>query len=192
MDVRGRITLGIAAIGFSVSGHARACHETVHYTKAQVDAANIRLYERNVSRARAISRVSTGNMGGSARCSGASSTTSRSWTTGNHIRSDSNASTTASARMIDGDRLFHKKHPFDPTISGVPLSLLDPSVSVPTRPGPHHGGDPSRPADPTYAVPEPSTGVLGFTAVVVGIFAAMRRTQRRISANTAGVRPEVL
>ena len=75
-------------------------------------------------------------------------------------------------RVIDGDILYHRIHPFlvDPKVPDCPL---DPLVNSPP-PGGGPGGDPGGPIHPD-AVPEPSSWMLMAAGLIFTLLAAMRR-----------------
>jgi hypothetical protein len=188
---RGRITGWIAAVVCSTCVQTRACHVQVHFTKAEVDAANIRLYDRDVSeRDRDITGFDQkhGMLGEVLGSQQFYEQELLAWKS-HPVRFEHEHP--GLGRVIDGDMLFHAKHPFEPSITVVPSGLLQPGDSggtVPKTPGQPGGGIVTSQSQ-ISSVPEPASGVLGFTALVVGLLvAALRRQQSKVTPDLAAIR----
>ena len=176
MHGRGRAVVWLAAIGFSTCVQARACEVTIHYTKAEIEAANIRLYERDVyERDRDITgfdqrRPMLGEVLGNQQFY---EQELQAWKA-HPVRFKHEHHSLW--RVVDGERLYDKRHGIEPLVAVVPNGLLHSGGSNPTPDGQPGGGGSGIPVHAS-AVPEPSSGVLGLTALIVGLLAWVGRTR---------------
>jgi hypothetical protein len=171
MRRRGIITFSVACL-FVTGGHVRACHTEIHYTKAQIQAAEIKLYEHAV-----IKNVALGNEQTLQQLLAERSLHPRLFA----------AEHPELLKELKGDMLYHKKHPFSsPIVLTAPITPVTSSPSVPrvppdiVPPGSPAGSPPGS-EPPTSSgqlsgasVPEPSSGLLGLTGVVIGLLFAIR------------------
>jgi hypothetical protein len=193
---RVRITGWFAAVVCLMSVQTRACHVVIHYTKAEIEAANIRLYERDVSeRDRDITGFDQrhGLLGEVLGSQQFYEQELQAWKS-HPGRFD--LEHPGLGRVIDGEMLYDKKHPFEPSVLPLPPELLHPG-----GPGDPGGSEQKTPGQPggggsgfqfqTASVPEPASGVLGFTALIVGLVAMIGRTPvRRTEGCSAPSRQE--
>ena len=181
-----RAAVWLVAIVFSTYVQAKACHVSIHYTKAEIEAANIKLYEHDVyERDRDITGFDQrhGMLGEVLGNQQFFEQELQAWKShpGRFEQEHHNL-----WRVIDGERLFDKKHGIVPTVVVVPTGPVhsgDAGGPIPTPDGQPGGGGSGPPIQPS-AVPEPSSGVLGFTALLVGLFAwfARKRPLTRLKA----------
>jgi len=180
MRGRGRAAAWLAAIVFSTCVQARACHVSIHYTKAEIDAANIRLYERDVyERDRDITGFDQrhGMLGEVLGNQQFFEQELQAWKShpGQFEQEHHNL-----WRVIDGETLYDRRHGIEPSVVVAPTATLHPGGSggsIPTPDGQPGGGGGSGPPVQPSAVPEPSSVVLGFTALIVGLLAWARRSR---------------
>ena len=180
----GKSTVSIVAIVLTLCTPTWACHQIIRYTKAEIETANVRLYEHEVSqRARDISGFDQkhgliGAMLGNQRVY---EQELQAWKShpGRFKREHHRL-----WRLLDGDMLYHKKRPYETSISQIPPGLLPPGQSGgggPTPPNPPHGGNPGFPVHPA-SVPEPASGVLALTALAAGVLTAIRRMRTKVTS----------
>ncbi len=171
----------VAAVVFLTCARTEACHVPVHYTKAEIEAADVRLYERDVhSRDLDITRFDhkhplIGQVLGSQQFY---EQELHDWKSHPGLFDHKHPGL---SRVLEGDMLYHEKHPFDsPSLTGVPPSCHtgNPGGTVPTLPGQPGGAHPDSGID-TASVPEPASGVLAVAALIVGVFVAVRRSRSR-------------
>jgi hypothetical protein len=179
MRILGKVTPWIAAAVFLTCARTKACHVVVHYSKAQIEAADLRLYERDVhTRDLDITRFDQkhpliGQVLGNQQFY---EQELHAWQShpGRFDHEHPGLS-----RVLEGDLLYHKKHPYEPPTLTVP--------SEPSQPGNCGGSVPPGQVQPgnsnpdtgihTASVPEPATGVLALTALIIGLVAARRRSR---------------
>jgi hypothetical protein len=169
----------VAAAVLLICAPTKACHVAVHYSKAQIDAADIRLYERDVrTRDRDITLFDQrhpllGQVLGNQQVY---ERELHDWKShpGLFDREHPGLS-----RVLEGDMLYHKKHPFESPTLIVPPELLQPgSTSDTVRPPSGSAGAGNTDSGiVTASVPEPASGVLAFTALIAGLVAATRRVR---------------
>jgi hypothetical protein len=175
-----KLTPWVAAVACFTCTHVNACHVTIHYTKAQIEAAHVRLYEQDV-RVQALDPTNfdlkhpqIGQMLSSQQYY---EQELLAWKSKPERFEHENP---ALWHVLDGDMLFHKRHPFQPSIISVPTGWLPPGNpgAMPTGGGQPGGGifDPGiQPA----GVPEPSSVILGLTAVIMSVVAVISRWRSR-------------
>ena len=184
MRGRARAAVWSVAIVFLACVPARACHVTIVYTKAEIEAANIRLYERDVhDRDRDITgfdqrRGMLGEVLGNQQFY---EQELQAWKSHPERFEHEHRSLW---RVIEGERLYDKRHGIEPSIAVIPTGLVHSGGtggSIPTPDGQPVGGGSGVPVHPS-AVPEPSSGVLGLTALIGGLFVwiARRRPLTRL------------
>jgi hypothetical protein len=170
-----RMTVLIVALALVMCTPTWACHETIHFTKAEIEGANIRLYERDVSER---DRNLTGfdqKHGMVSAVLGSQQIYAQDLEAWRLHPDRFGHEHHGLWRVIDGDMLFHKKHPYQQPIPPVPPGWLPRGGGGPAPPGSPSGGGPGSPVHSYGTVPEPSSGVLGITAIVVGLLAAVCR-----------------
>jgi MYXO-CTERM domain-containing protein len=184
----GKITPWVAAAVFLTCARAKACHVAVRYSEAQIEAADIRLYERDVhTRDLDITRFDhkhplIGQVLGNQQFF---EQELHDWKSHPGLFDREHPGL---ARVLEGEMLFQKKHPFEPSISTIPLG--------PLYPGNHGGAFPPGPGQPgdgnsdavihTASVPEPTSGILALAALIAGLFAAMRRSRSNHCLRVSG------
>ena len=184
MGVRVKIAGWSVAFVSLLCVQTRACHVQIHYTKAEIDAAEIRRYESDMrERDRDITGFDArhgllGEVLGSQQIFEQELQAWKSHTDQFELEHPS------LWRVIEGDLLFHKKHPFDPSVVVVPSGLLhpgDPSDPVITPAGLPGRRKPGFPPIHPAVVPEPSSGVLGLMALTIGLLVTLVRAQPLIT-----------
>jgi hypothetical protein len=179
MRILGKVTPWIAAAVFLTCARTKACHVVVHYSKAQIEAADLRLYERDVhTRDLDITRFDQkhpliGQVLGNQQFY---EQELHAWQShpGRFDHEHPGLS-----RVLEGDMLYHKKHPYEPPSLTVPPELSQPGNSsgcVPLGPGQPGGSNPDT-GTHLASVPEPASGILALTALIVGVVVARRRSR---------------
>ena len=173
----GKLALWIGAVVALTCGCARACHVTVHYTKAEIEAADLRLYERDVKTRDLdvtgfdLKHALLGQLLGNQQVY---EQDLADWKLHPKQFEHEHA---ALSRVLIGDMLYHHKYPSDPPAVTIPPQFLypvDPGGTIPVVPTDPGGGN-SDPDIHPLSIPEPGTGVLGLTALVAGTLAAICR-----------------
>jgi hypothetical protein len=180
MKKAGNVARWLAPLAVFASVNAEACHSEIHYTKAQIDAADLRLYEHDVK----MRDLNTGKFdllhAPVGTLLGSEQVYEKEWDErkkhpGLFAREHHHL-----WRILEGDHLYHEKHPYtSPQELGPPSSIpVGPEVPGPTGPvgpGPGKPGNTILPA----SVPEPASGALMLVATAVGLVAASRRRRSR-------------
>jgi hypothetical protein len=172
----GKAAPWVAAAVLLTSERTSACCVQVHYTKAQVEAADIRLYERDVkTRGQNVTIFDQkhpllGQVLGSEQVYEQELSD---WKKHPGLFELEHPYLT---RVLEGDKLYHEKHPYAPAIE--PTASYEPGSpenSVPTQPG---GGNPD---DNLHgaSVPEPGSGVLMLVAALAGLIATGHRARSK-------------
>jgi len=180
MKITRDMVLMIAVGTVWVNVAAKACHVTIHYTKAEIDEAHIRLYEHE-------ERLMDKNPAGFDQKyplldqmlsnHGVYLNLLQGFESHRKVFEHQNPFLW---RVLDGDMLYHEKHPFAPPISPTPVSGNPFDKGGPGTPGIPGGPGPS-PDFGGGSVPEPPAGILMFSALIAGLLgAAARQTVRRI------------
>jgi hypothetical protein len=179
MSSLGKFTPWVAAAVFLTCAPTNACHVAVHYSKAQIQAADIRLYERDVhTRDLDITRFDQkhhllGEVLGNQQIF---ERELHDWKSHPGLFDHEHPGL---SRVLEGDMLYHKKHPIEPSTLTIGPSVLHPGYpGVTVLPGEDKpgGGNPDS-GTHTASVPEPSASVLALTALIVGLCAAFRRSR---------------
>jgi hypothetical protein len=179
MSRLGKFTPWVAAAVFLTCARTNACHVAVHYSKAQIEAADIRLYERDVhTRDLDITRFDQKHhlLG---QVLGSQQFFEQEWHDWKSHPGLFNHEHPGLSRILEGDMLYHKKHPIEPSTSTIAPSALHPgNPGVPVLPATEQPGG-GNPDSGTHmaSVPEPSSGVLALTALIGGLYAAFRRSR---------------
>jgi hypothetical protein len=176
MRGRRKAALWLGAAVFSTCVQSKACHVSIHYTKAEIEAANVRLYERDVyERDRDITGFDRkhGMLGELLGNQQFFEQEFQAWKShpGRFEHEHHKL-----WRVLDGEWLYNKRHGIEPSVVNAPPELLHSGGSVPTPDGQPGGGD-SGFSVHTSAVPEPSSGVLGLTALIAGLSAWAGRSR---------------
>ena len=175
----GKITPWVAAALFLLCARAKACHVAVHYSKAEIEAADIRLYKRDVqNRDLDTTRFDEkhpllGEVLGNQQVF---EQEFHDWKSHPYLF---NREHPGLSRVLEGDMLYHKKHPFEPSTVTIPVEVLNPThTGGPVPPGSVQpaGGSPGNGIH-AGSVPEPASGVMALTALVVGLAAAVKRSR---------------
>jgi hypothetical protein len=153
---------------------ARACHVQIHYTKAQINAAHIALYEHELKlqdknptgfdRAHPLLGALLANQGVYGNLVQQFESHPQQFEQQNPFLS----------KVLEGDTLYQEKHPLASAVLSKPVNLI--SSQQGGQGNPDIGGSGSL-GDPDVAsVPEPSTGLLMLFALIAGaMLAASRR-----------------
>jgi hypothetical protein len=179
MSSLGKFTSWVAAAVFLTAAPTKAGHIPVHHSKEQIETADIKFYERNVHARdldttlfdhehRLIGRV-LGNQQYYEH-------ELHKWELHPGLFVQEHL---CLSRVLEGDMLYHERHPIEPSTLTIPAVQLPPGNPGGTvlpgvlQPG---GGNPDTDIH-TSSVPEPASGVLAFTALIVGVYAAYRRSR---------------
>jgi hypothetical protein len=188
MRILGKVTPWIAAAVFLTCERSKACHVAVHYSKAQIEAADIRLYERDVhTRDLDVTRFDHNHplLGKVLGHQQFFEQELHAWQSHPGVFDHEHPGL---SRVLEGDLLYHKKHPYEPPTLTVPSEPSHPDNSgglVPPGPGQPGGSNPDT-GTHTASVPEPATGVLALTALIVGLVAARRRSRSNSRPEAGG------
>lgn len=177
------VTPWVAAVACLTFTRVNACHVTI-YTKAEVEAAHVSLYEHDV-KARDLNPTGfdqknpkIGELLGSQQYY---QQELQAWQS-KPMRFEHENPTLW--HVLDGDMRYHKTHPFGPSILPVPIGPWPTGDRAPVPlGGAQPGGGISNPEIQPSCVPEPASGVLMLTAVALGLVAASRRRcSKRLSS----------
>jgi MYXO-CTERM domain-containing protein len=184
----GTVTPWIATAVFLTCARTKACPVVVHYSKAQIEAADLRLYERDVhTRDLDITRFDQkhpliGQVLGNQQFY---EQELHAWQSHPAVFDHEHPGL---SRVLEGDMLYHKKHPYEPPTLTVPPEVSQPGNCggcVPSGPGQPGDSNPDTGIQ-TASVPEPATGVLALTALIVGLVAARRRPRSNTHPEAGG------
>ncbi len=175
----GKTTPWVAAVVFLTCASTNACHVAVHYSKAQIETADIRFYERNVHTRDLDTalfdheHVLIGHALGDQQYY---EQELHKWEAHPGLFAQEHL---CLSRVLEGDMLYHERHPIEPATVTIPAVQLPPGTAggtIPQGPGQPGGGNAGSGIN-TASVPEPASGVLALTALIVGLFAAIRRSR---------------
>jgi len=167
----------VAAVTVWGSVPAEACHVQIHYTKSEIDAAHIALYEHE-------EKLQDNNPTGFDQKHPLLGQLLSNQEVHDNLLQQFESHPKHFEhqypflwKVLDGDRLDHEKHPFAPPISPSPVNIVpitEDSQGNPGDPGIHGGSKPG--GGPSVgSVPEPSTGVLMLSALIAGLLGAASR-----------------
>jgi hypothetical protein len=183
----GKVTPLVVAALFLMCARTKACHVAIHYSKAQIEAADIRLYEKDVH----TRDLNTTRFDHKHALLGQILGNQQFYEQELHAWQSHpglfNHEHPGLSRVLEGDLLYHKKHPFEPPTVTSPSGSSHPDNSGDVVPpgSCQPGGGNSDGANPgtgihTASVPEPASGALALTALIVGLVAASRRSRTKI------------
>jgi hypothetical protein len=171
-----RIIVWILAIVSNwVSAPAEACSVQIHFSKSQIEAAHIALYEREEKlwdQNPAPFDLKHPLLGELLSNQGVYDNLLQNWES-HPVRFEHQNSFLW--RVLDGDMLYHEKHPFEPAISPSTGNVLPLEVSGQGNPGNPQGVQKPSGGSDIASVPEPSAGVLMLSAPIAGLLGAASR-----------------
>ena len=179
----------VPTVSIWVCAPAEACSVQIHYSKSQIEAAHIAAVRaRRETLGSGIPPHSIGSIRSWVNCSRikeSMTTSSQNWDS-HPDRFEHQHSFVW--RVLDGDMLYHEKHPFGPAISPSTANILPLEVGGQGNPGNLHGVPQPSGGSAIASVPEPSAGVLMLSALIAGLLgAASRRIVGRLRRRRASL-----
>jgi hypothetical protein len=151
----------------------------VHHSKAQIETADIRFYERMVH----ARDVDTARFDHEHRLIGHALGSQQyyehewhKWELHPCIFAEYHL---CLSRVLDGDMLYHERNPGQPSTATLPQEMLDPGnrdSAIPPSLGPPGDSHPDT-GIPVASVPEPASGVLAVAALIVSLCAGIQRSR---------------
>jgi hypothetical protein len=165
-----------------------ACHVTIHYTKAQIEAADLRLYERDLSAWNRNPTTFDEKKPAIRELLGSQQVYENDLAERNSHPVKFEYEHSYLSKVLEGDVLYHEKHPNLPPLLLLPPGVVDaPDPNQPTHSSePGGGGTPpptssGQPGVGAASVPEPSSGVLILTPTILGLVMLIHNTTRRLT-----------